>query len=1121
MAGQTDGSIRIDTGLDSTGFEKGSEQMQRAAESLEQTITRSGENIQHAVDGMFTGASTAALNDEMSRAEVAIAKAELKLQKAQQALADFAQTEIPTGEYKKLTSEAEKTEAALLRLYDRRDAMSDMGISEDSAQWQRLQLQIESAERKLGDFERSAEAMRQNGTAFIPPETTTRFQELSLSARQAELDLSDLRSRAEDAGAGVGSAFRERASAALDGFKEKVASAAKAVGDFAKKMAKAAWDKFKSGVKSIASHIKNIGKNSSSSALTANKLVKTLNSFKSMLVSRIKRTFVSYLSSELGTAMRELAKFDGAYDKSVSNMRNRTTELSANIASSLGSLIKTVEPYITAAINAVSNAMAKISAMLAALRGEKTVTVAKQQTASYAASLSDSAKSANDAAAAQKKLNASLSGYDQLHKLSDNSDNGSSGGASGGASPDLFETVSVDSVLPDFGQEIVGRIKESIANGDWYGAGAAVADGLNQIVSAIDGKIIEIGPKAEQWATNLAIGLNGLTENVDGYAIGKMLADGVNLAFNTLDAFITTYNWAALGEKIGQGINGFFLETDWEKIGQTFGDGINAVFSVLYSTITNIKWRESGTKVGQGLNKLFKTVDWKKLGETFGESVKGVLGFLASAIEEVDWFAFGEDVKVALENVDWDGISDALFELIGAAFGGIFAFLCGLLGDAITDLADWWNTTAFTEEGKFTLEGLYKGLIDAAAGIIEWVDEHIVQPFIEGFKKALGINSPSTVMAEQGDYIIQGLLQGIKEKWASVPSWLLEKAGALISGVKEKWDSLKNSTSQKFAAIKDSVQQKMATAKQNAIDKAQEIRQQVGEKWESIKGEAESKWGSIKSRITGKAESIRSDLSGKWAEVQSNASSKFSDLKTTLEGKMNTAKASLGNISFKSIGENIVSGLKTGITNTWSTVSSKLTELAGGLVDDVKDILGIASPSKVFAQIGGFITAGLDNGIADGERAVMRTVGDMASSMIDTLDVNAPSIGVDDRMLSGLSQVAARFEAIARAFAAIDRAITSMGGLMVPQMATGTVIPAKVAVADDPRAGSRYADNGEMIALIKKIIALLDGKDDNKPSGGTRVPVEVVAKIERRELARALAEIDLSTGRSTNGGGRR
>ena len=67
------------------------------------------------------------------------------------------------------------------------------------------------------------------------------------------------------------------------------------------------------------------------------------------------------------------------------------------------------------------------------------------------------------------------------------------------------------------------------------------------------------------------------------------------------------------------------------------------------------------------------------------------------------------------------------------------------------------------EDGKFTIKGLLNGIWEALKNIGQWIKEHIFQPFIDGFKKAFGIASPSKVMAEQGGFVIDGLLNGIKK----------------------------------------------------------------------------------------------------------------------------------------------------------------------------------------------------------------------------------------------------------------------------------------------------------------------------------------------------------------------
>lgn len=137
------------------------------------------------------------------------------------------------------------------------------------------------------------------------------------------------------------------------------------------------------------------------------------------------------------------------------------------------------------------------------------------------------------------------------------------------------------------------------------------------------------------------------------------------------------------------------------------------------------------------------------------------------------------------------------------------------------------------QAGGNVVAGLFLGIIDALVNIGTWIYEHICRPFIEGFKRAFGIHSPSTVMAEQGGYVIQGMLEGIKNVLATIGAWVVtniftpvmnaiksafgivggaanklkEVGSAIIDGIKQginnAWASFKNWVTDKFRSVID------------------------------------------------------------------------------------------------------------------------------------------------------------------------------------------------------------------------------------------------------------------------------------------------------------------------------
>lgn len=97
--------------------------------------------------------------------------------------------------------------------------------------------------------------------------------------------------------------------------------------------------------------------------------------------------------------------------------------------------------------------------------------------------------------------------------------------------------------------------------------------------------------------------------------------------------------------------------------------------------------------------------------------------------------------------------------------------------------------------------------------------------------------------------------------------------------------------------------------------------------------------------------------------------------------------------NFSSIGTNIVQGIKNGISNAWNNMVSWFKGLFGDLVQIAKDILGIASPSKVFEQIGEYTTEGFDKGMENFGQGAME---DVQNAMDEISNIPGPTIGLAD-----------------------------------------------------------------------------------------------------------------------------
>ena len=84
---------------------------------------------------------------------------------------------------------------------------------------------------------------------------------------------------------------------------------------------------------------------------------------------------------------------------------------------------------------------------------------------------------------------------------------------------------------------------------------------------------------------------------------------------------------------------------------------------------------------------------------------------------------------------------------------------------------------------------------------------------------------------------------------------------------------------------------------------------------------------------------------------------------------------------FVEIGRNIVQGLWNGIQSLGSWIGNQVKGFFSGIVDGVKDFLGIRSPSRLFISIGQFMLEGLEIGMENMAGEVMETISDIVSEI--------------------------------------------------------------------------------------------------------------------------------------------
>lgn len=157
--------------------------------------------------------------------------------------------------------------------------------------------------------------------------------------------------------------------------------------------------------------------------------------------------------------------------------------------------------------------------------------------------------------------------------------------------------------------------------------------------------------------------------------------------------------------------------------------------------------------------------------------------------------------------------------------------------------------------------------------------------------------------------------------------------------------------------------------------------------------------------------------------------------------------------SYWDIGKSIVDGIRQGIVEQWQRLKSDVSNLFTGLVSWIKNLLGIHSPSRVFADIGQNMAAGIGDGWAS-------TIGDINRQIGESLQPQYV-VGVD---MQGLYAQSATLQAaavpgaggdIAAVLERMDRLERAISGMQIYM--DGDALVGSVASRMDYALGGIYA----------------------------------------------------------------
>ena len=342
----------------------------------------------------------------------------------------------------------------------------------------------------------------------------------------------------------------------------------------------------------------------------------------------------------------------------------------------------------------------------------------------------------------------------------------------------------------------------------------------------------------------------------------------------------------------------------------------------------------------------------------------------------------------------WEGISS----VAQSVWGGISSFFSGIW-DGVSSA---WNTV--WNGAKTVFEAVWNGIMAFVQTVIMPVGEFIKNCFIVVAAVFVTIwNGIKTVWETVWNAIVAfftPIIQGISDTITTVCTWISETWNTVWTAVSEFFQNIWNALVAFFTPIIEGIANTITTV----VAAIQATWESV---WGAVSGFFQTIWQGIVDFFTPIIDTIRNTITNAvnaiqaiWTNVWNGISGFFSGIWNGMKNAVGSAVGFIGDkvrgikgtvmgaLSgagswLRDTGKNLIQGLINGIGDMFGWVKDKICSLGDNILGWAKGVLGIGSPSKIFAQYGRWLDEGLAIGIGDAAGQVGKAMDDMTGMVVD------------------------------------------------------------------------------------------------------------------------------------------
>lgn len=587
---------------------------------------------------------------------------------------------------------------------------------------------------------------------------------------------------------------------------------------------------------------------------------------------------------------------------------------------------------------------------------------------------------------------------------------------------DMFTFPGVLDKVKQLGADLADALNGLVDAIEWELLGQALGAGLNLALNLLTSFLY--GFDWMNLGRGLAALVNGLVSEIDWYEFGRLLWAGFKIGLETLAGFLLGLDMTQLARAAGSIVQGFFDEMyntiagiNWQEIGRQLARFLNnidwygsitsaltaiqaaiiALAALVMGFVDELDWTGIARKIYTAINASLDQIDWAGIGKVMGDAFTHIFDFVRDVVSGLNWYVIGQNIADLILGFDFAGALGSLADALAAGINAAIQLAGGLLGRLGPEA-----------------QGIAEGIAERLRNAVESVEWGALGGVIgDGIKTALGFIAGlldpelfSEIGKAIGDFLVgldwPGLVGGLAEVLANGIDSAVAAVQGFLGAVQPNLREIALDIAEKINEFVETVDwaelgQTLADCINSAVAFLLPLLKKID--WESIWDSAitfineainNTDWKAVgdlfgetlKAKIEGVKELLRNaDWAGivraivdflagiDWVSLAGDITECLFELLGAAVAGVIALILDLPKIL--KIGAEIVGGIKKGIVDAVIGIPGWLkNHLIDPVVEGVKDLLGIHSPSTVFAEIGENTIGGLFKGIEDSWKSI-------------------------------------------------------------------------------------------------------------------------------------------------------